>query len=1074
VSGTVWGFRTGQGFEVCVDVGGGPGGPGNGGSGGNGGAGGGASGVSLGTTTSQVAPLVVASGGGGGGGAMVNFGTLELGINGAAGGGGGAAADGAGGGGGGASAVSGGAGGIETGSLGTGSAFDTSQAGGGLHLSGGAGSNGAQLNWAGGGGGGGGYFGGGGGGVFGPRNIGRGGGGGGGGSDFCGRASPLSVSLGLVTFGCSVSSGAGTETAAGSAAGDAQVTLTASSLPIPFDLPTEITGAGTPSVLYGVSCNNRVNCTAVGQDGNGQPIYASVGTGQSRQSTELPAAGGGGLFSVSCSDSGDCTAVGSDGSGQPIVATESSGNWGSPMEVPGSSGGGILTGVSCLDTLDCTAVGHDGSGQPFYASESGGTWGAATELSGSPGGGGLLNGVSCPDATDCTAVGQDGSGQPIYVTEAGGIWGPPTEISGPNGGGLYSVSCLDVGDCTAVGSDGNALPVYATESGGTWGAATELSGSLGGSGLLYGVSCADAADCTAVGSDGAGQPISVIDASGVWGAPTEIPGSPGGGGLLNGVSCTLSTECTAVGQDHNGLGISTTTGPLSQVGQTISFTSMPPSTPTVGGTYSPTATAISNLPVALTIDASSNSICSISNAGVVAFNGAGTCLIDADQPGDPTYYTAAPTLAQSVSVAPALAMVTTSDSNAVSTTVDGTVTASVGGTTGATLTVTDYGTNPEGTLSLNSSAPEYLDVLIAGADQSTAVTVIVCGVPSGPVSWLSPGGFQAVSASAISSATQVQCPNSPGSLVLTLNANTSPNPQQLTGTEFVVVPGQVITFMAPKTGWAGGQATLAATGGGSDNPVVFSIDHTSGAGVCTVSGTNGTTVKYGAAGSCVIDANQVGTPNQYKAATQLTRTIAVVVASNASCTGLLPPGIYRNVTVTATCTVTGSDQIVGNLQVQRGGALQDTGASIGGDLQANNAQWIVVGGGGTVAGNLQITGLTGRPLSTSANDLCRTTVGGNVQVQNNDPGAPFDIGGAPDCTVGLSVAGNLTVQNNAASVTVGSSSVSNTVTGNIQVHNNTGGGSMSGNVAHGACTLHNDNPPIVGSGNTPSTCNLTG
>jgi len=48
----------------------------------------------------------------------------------------------------------------------------------------------------------------------------------------------------------------------------------------------------------------------------------------------------------------------------------------------------------------------------------------------------------------------------------------------------------------------------------------------------------------------------------------------------------------------------------------------------------------------------------------------------------------------------------------------------------------------------------------------------------------------------------------------------------------------------------------------------------SGAGVCSVSGANGTTVSYLAAGSCVIDANQAGNAN-YQAAPQVPRTITV-------------------------------------------------------------------------------------------------------------------------------------------------------------------------------------------------------
>ncbi len=85
---------------------------------------------------------------------------------------------------------------------------------------------------------------------------------------------------------------------------------------------------------------------------------------------------------------------------------------------------------------------------------------------------------------------------------------------------------------------------------------------------------------------------------------------------------------------------------------------------------------------------------------------------------------------------------------------------------------------------------------------------------------------------------------------------------------------QSISFTAPATGTVGGSATLTATGGASGNPVVFSVDPTSGAGVCTVSGTNGTTVNYTAAGNCVIDANQAGNPD-YAAAPQVTQAITV-------------------------------------------------------------------------------------------------------------------------------------------------------------------------------------------------------
>jgi hypothetical protein len=74
--------------------------------------------------------------------------------------------------------------------------------------------------------------------------------------------------------------------------------------------------------------------------------------------------------------------------------------------------------------------------------------------------------------------------------------------------------------------------------------------------------------------------------------------------------------------------------------QTISFTSTNPSPVTVGGTYTPTATATSGLPVSITVDPASSSICSLSGTDL-SFDAAGTCTINANQAGDATYDAAA-------------------------------------------------------------------------------------------------------------------------------------------------------------------------------------------------------------------------------------------------------------------------------------------------------------------------------------------------------------------------------------------------------------------------------------------------
>ncbi len=71
--------------------------------------------------------------------------------------------------------------------------------------------------------------------------------------------------------------------------------------------------------------------------------------------------------------------------------------------------------------------------------------------------------------------------------------------------------------------------------------------------------------------------------------------------------------------------------------QSISFTSTAPIDAVVGGIgYFATAAATSNLPVLLTIDAASATVCTASNS-IVSFIGSGDCTIDANQGGDASF-----------------------------------------------------------------------------------------------------------------------------------------------------------------------------------------------------------------------------------------------------------------------------------------------------------------------------------------------------------------------------------------------------------------------------------------------------
>jgi hypothetical protein len=67
--------------------------------------------------------------------------------------------------------------------------------------------------------------------------------------------------------------------------------------------------------------------------------------------------------------------------------------------------------------------------------------------------------------------------------------------------------------------------------------------------------------------------------------------------------------------------------------------------------------------------------------------------------------------------------------------------------------------------------------------------------------------------------------------------------------------------------------TMTATGGGSTQPVTFSVTPAS-AGICTSGGTNGATITFVGAGTCTVNVNQAGDAN-YNAAPQVQDTIAV-------------------------------------------------------------------------------------------------------------------------------------------------------------------------------------------------------
>jgi YD repeat-containing protein len=96
--------------------------------------------------------------------------------------------------------------------------------------------------------------------------------------------------------------------------------------------------------------------------------------------------------------------------------------------------------------------------------------------------------------------------------------------------------------------------------------------------------------------------------------------------------------------------------------------------------------------------------------------------------------------------------------------------------------------------------------------------------------------------------------------------------------------GQIISFGAAPSVIVGGTAKVSATGGASGNPVIFSSTTPL---VCSISGSNGSTVTGLAVGNCIIAANQAGNDN-YNASPTVTQSFNVTVGITLTVNNLNP------------------------------------------------------------------------------------------------------------------------------------------------------------------------------------------
>ena len=350
--------------------------------------------------------------------------------------------------------------------------------------------------------------------------------------------------------------------------------------------------------------------------------------------------------------------------------------------------------------------------------------------------------------------------------------------------------------------------------------------------------------------------------------------------------------------------------------QTIVFTSSPPAGAVVGGpAYAVSATASSGLPVTFSIDGSSAGVCTISGSAVSPV-GSGTCVVDADQPGNGSFL-AAPQAEQSFAVStPSLSVQS----------IQFTSTPPAGAEVGDTYLVTavtssglpvSFSADPSSvgicSVSGSSVSLDGVGTCTVDADQAgdasyqpapqvqQSFAVVAAALNAQTISFSStppasalPGDSYAVAASASSGLGVVfsAAPASAG--VCTVSGSTvsvvgpgtcvvdadqpgnatylpAPQAQQSFGVGVPAASVQSITFTSspPVPATVGGAYVVSATAS-SGLPVSFSASPGS-AGVCTVSGSS---VSFVGAGACTIFADQAGNAS-YQPAPQVQQSFTV-------------------------------------------------------------------------------------------------------------------------------------------------------------------------------------------------------
>ena len=194
--------------------------------------------------------------------------------------------------------------------------------------------------------------------------------------------------------------------------------------------------------------------------------------------------------------------------------------------------------------------------------------------------------------------------------------------------------------------------------------------------------------------------------------------------------------------------------------------------------------------------------------------------------------------------------------------------------------------------------------------------------------------------------------------------------------------------------------------------------------------------------------------------------------------------ISDSVTAGPGCIIHGGAQVKGTVNVQPGGSLLLTNATVKGAVLATNPDYVEINGCSTtlctgqglgpvtIGDKVSITGAT-NTSNGSATYICDgALIKGSVDLQNNNSngalfGTAVDLGSSV-CDTPVTINGSVIVSNNAGLIRIGpaANGTGNSIAGSVSATNNTGYGTIINNVISGSLTASGNAPPYAVSGNT--------